>query len=1351
MLKPLMPALFRQRFSASMVLLLPALVFCPALAADESSADSTALTDEQLQFFEARIRPVLVEHCYECHNSQTSEAGLVLDHRAALRRGGDSGRLLNLQSPTDSLLLQVVRHEIDGLEMPEGGGKLAPSIIADLTRWVEMGAPDPRDQPPSEAELSAATSWEAVRNKRSQWWSFQPLTRPQPPGDPDTHPVDAFVNQRLQQHNLQAVALADRETLLHRATFALTGLPPTQEQTQAFLDDSSEHAFERLVDRLLASPAFGERWARHWMDWIRYAESHGSEGDPRIENAWMYRDYLIRALNDDIPYHQLVREHIAGDLLQQPRINPDLQLNESLIATAHWRMVFHGFAPTDALDEKVRFTDDQIDAFSKAFLGLTVSCARCHNHKFDPISQADYYALFGVLGSTRPGRSAADAPEKLNTSRAKLQQLKPQIRNAVAEDWLHQSDDLAARLLQAARSTESPGSSVLKLLQHRDEEIAAQWNRQREQADSERARFAADSDGERQRWSFTPDRVSDWFAHGLGVDSRPSEAGDFMIATDASRGIARVLPSGLISGRLSTRHAARLESPEISLDGKYDVWLQVAGSGDSAYRYVVQNYPRNGTVYPVRNLSTADWSWQRLDLAYWEGDQIHLELTAAKDAPLLTRGTDRSWFGVRDVRVVPQGTAPPRLNLEALQPVFAHSDEPAPASAQEAAERVCQAVIFVIEKWRQGTLTDAESRLLDELLQAGVLPGATKQLPTAAELIRQYQQLEAAIPVPVRVPTLGEWRGQDQRLFERGNHKQPTESVSRRFLEAIDPTPYSSSLSGRRELADSVLADSNPLTRRVIVNRIWHHLFGQGLVSTPDNLGRLGAEPSHPVLLNYLAARFATEDQWSIKSLIRLIMTSQAWQRGSVPTEAGRRADPENRWLSYASVRRLEAEAIRDRLLTASGQLDAKMYGPPAAGTSGRRSVYVAVVRNRLDPFLATFDAPTPFGATGRRDNTNVPAQSLLLLNDPFVLRAARAAAGRLASSDLQEQKIVALWRHVLQRAPTSRERDDAALLLKTLREDNEQQRRLILRLNAKIEELTLQVNEILDPARDLLLQKSGNDRPTGPDLEPVVAWDFSKGATDLAGALDAQLMGTARVADGRLKLDGRGWLQTAALPGQLAEKSLEVRVTLADSDQRAGGVMSVQTLDGQFFDAIVYAEQQPRKWLAGSNFFARTASFEGPDEDSASGQPIHLVITWAADGTITCYRNGETYGKPYRKAIYEFAPKGSQILLGMRHGTSLSAGRMFRGDVLAARLYDRCLTAKQVRAAAQANGEFVSREDILASLTVAQRTLVERLTVERDRAIRERDSVPPPAAAGQEWTDLAHALFNLKEFIYVR
>lgn len=1310
-------------------------------------AEDNRLTDFQRQFFESRIRPVLIEHCYECHNSESAESGLNLDHRAALLAGGESGPVIDRQQPQKSLLLQVVRHDIKGVEMPEGGGKLAPSIIADLTQWVEMGAPDPRDQPPSAEELQSATSWEAIRNKRSQWWSFQPITATEPSGAAE-HPVDVFVNRRLQQQQLTPSSKADRRTLLHRAAFALTGLPPTPEQTRMFLDDPSEEAFERLVDRLLASPAFGERWARHWMDWIRYAESHGSEGDPRIENAWMYRDYLIRALNEDVAYDQLVREHIAGDLLPQPRINADLQLNESLIGTAHWRMVFHGFAPTDALDEKVRFTDDQIDAFSKAFLGLTVSCARCHHHKFDAISQDDYYALFGILGSTRPGRSAADSPEKLNTSRAELEQLKPQIRSALAADWQDTLAEGAMRLLAVKGKSET---AVQRLLNVPDEtDVPAHWARLRQQVAAEGKAAQQSVPDEYKRWRFDCGGVSDWFAHGIGVSGTPAAAGDFLIHTEDGMALQRIVPSGLISGRLSSKHAARLESPDFSLNREYDIWMQVAGSGEAACRYVVQNYPRNGTVYPVRTLNDANWSWQKLDVAYWQGDTIHLELTTAKDAPLLTRGATRSWFGVRDVRVLPRGASLPRLSLESLAALFAVTADAEPQSPQAAAETIVRAVTQIVDRWRENRVTDAEALLLNELLTLEVLPNRCDELPRAGSLIQHYQRLEDRIPVPVRVPTLGEWRGQDQRLFERGNHKTPAHEVPRRFLEAIDPTPYASTLSGRRELAEDVLADDNPLARRVIVNRLWHHLFGSGIVTTPDNFGRLGAEPTHPELLDYLATRFVRDD-WSLKSMIRLMITSETWQRSSQPSTEVARLDPANQWLSHANVRRLEAEAIRDRLLLASGQLDPRQFGPPVSGSSNRRSVYVSVIRNRLDPFLSTFDAPVPFGARGRRDRTNVPAQSLLLLNDPFVRKAAQQAVQGMGTSSVDRaQGVVNLWQRVLQRDPMAEEVEQSLDLLNALRSSNDRIRQQRKQLDEEIRGLDQRLGQILTPAREALMRAAEQHGVPTTDLAPVAVWDFGQGPQDQIGGLHGQLEGTARVEGGRLVLDGGGWMRTPALSQPLAAKTLEARVVLSSLDQRGGGVLSVQTPDGQFFDAIVYAEQKPRRWLAGSNFFERTQSLAGPAEMSED-ETVHVVITYAADGTITFYRNGVPYGRSYRKGLYRFAADNSQVLLGMRHGTSLAGSRMFRGAVIDARLYDRALSADEVRAAAESDATFVSDRAVLASLSDEQRQQVELLTAQRKEREVRRGAMATPAAPGQEWSELAHALFNMKEFIYVR
>ena len=303
------------------------------------------------------------------------------------------------------------------------------------------------------------------------------------------HRVDRFIRARLRESELEPVEPADRRTLIRRAHFVITGLPPSADAIDSFASDESPDAFEKLVDSLLESPAYGERWARHWMDWVRYAESHGSEGDPGIRNAWHYRDYLIRALNEDVPYDQLLKEHVAGDLLPQPRVNDELGVNESLLATAHWRMVFHGFAPTDALDEKVRFTDDQIDTFSKAFLGLTVSCARCHNHKFDAISQADYYALFGILGSSRPGRAPMETHEIQRKNFDALSALKPQIREQLAADWLAALDGVAARFLDksTSESGDKPESifnlwhELEKLPEEESQDIKSWWSKQAEE------------------------------------------------------------------------------------------------------------------------------------------------------------------------------------------------------------------------------------------------------------------------------------------------------------------------------------------------------------------------------------------------------------------------------------------------------------------------------------------------------------------------------------------------------------------------------------------------------------------------------------------------------------------------------------------------------------------------------------------------------------------------------------------------------------------------------------------------------------------------------------------------------
>ncbi|MDZ4287104.1 MAG: DUF1549 domain-containing protein, partial [Prosthecobacter sp.] len=365
---------------------------------------AAAPTAEQIEFFEARIRPVLARECYECHSAEGKQkGGLLLDSRPGWQAGGDSGKVIEPGNAAESLLITTIKHEHDDLKMPKDGAKLDDAVIADFEKWIAQGAPDPRDKPPSKAELAKATDWSVVLEARKQWWCFQPVSKQYSLA---TKPIDAFIGEKLGVAGLKPAPLADPRTLIRRVAFVLTGMPPTPEEVAEFEQASAgknhQGALEALVARLLASPRFGERWARHWMDWVRYAETYGSEGDPEIPYAWRYRDYLIRAFNNDVPYPQLLREAIAGDLLPKPRLNAELGLNESALGIGQLRMVLHGFSPTDTLDEMVTFTDNQIDTVTKAFQALTVSCARCHNHKFDAISQADFYSLFGIFTSTHP-------------------------------------------------------------------------------------------------------------------------------------------------------------------------------------------------------------------------------------------------------------------------------------------------------------------------------------------------------------------------------------------------------------------------------------------------------------------------------------------------------------------------------------------------------------------------------------------------------------------------------------------------------------------------------------------------------------------------------------------------------------------------------------------------------------------------------------------------------------------------------------------------------------------------------------------------------------------------------------
>ncbi|WP_414661126.1 PSD1 and planctomycete cytochrome C domain-containing protein [Horticoccus sp. 23ND18S-11] len=1004
-----------------------------------------ALPPAEVEFFETKIRPVLAQDCYECHRTNGKrKGGFALDHRQALLTGGDSGAAIVPGKPAESLLLQAIRHESDDLLMPKAGAKLEPAVIADFERWIRLGAPDPRDTPPTDAQVAADTDWNAVMQRRKGWWSFQPIKKPDlarfPADAGSTHPVDRLLAPGLAAAGLTRAARADDVTRLRRLSYVLRGLPPSPAEIDAFARDSRDDAYTRIVDTWLASPAFGERWARHWMDWVRYADSHGSEGDAPIPYAWRYRDYLIRALNADVPYNQLVREHLAGDLLAAPRLNRELGLNESALGIGHLRMVLHGFAPVDALEEKVRFTDDQINVVSKAFLGLTVSCARCHDHKFDPISQRDFTSWYGIFTSSAPATVAVDAPDPAAGAwRAGLVQRKDAIRAALAAAWLEDAEKLPAQLL-------APDPALTKAVAAAKDPsfILHPWFLRQQHATTEstvtnasvlaawRVRAAAVADTQNRvypkRWHLSrPEDFAAWRRDGAGAE-RVSGAGDFAVLPAGDRAVAGPYPAGVFTHRVSSKDRGVILSPPFQLDQSYDVWLRITGEGGAFVRYVVQNYPREGSVYPVQKLVGAPSQWLKLSLDYWQGDQIHLEATTAADQPVLANvAAERSWFGLSDVVFTRAGEPGPIEPWSFTAPLLTAWGPTEPRSAEELARGYAEAVRASVQAWRDDTCTDAQAQYIDGMVRAGLLRNRLDELPGVAPLIMAYREREEAIGVPTRAPGVIETGALDQPLFVRGNHKQPAEIVPRHFLDAIDATPYRREESGRRALADDLLRPDNPLTARVIVNRVWHHVFGRGLVATPDNFGRMGEPPSHPELLDYLAAWFV-EHGWSTKALIRFLVTSETWQAASDRPAGAAEKDPDNVAWSHANVRRLEAEAIRDALFAVSGDLKAEpRYGPPVTGRVPRRSVYLRVKRNDLDPFLAVFDAPVPSGPTGRRDVTNVPGQSLTLLNDPLVRELAAHWAKRieqdatLASADA---RIAAMYRQAFGREPTAAEID---------------------------------------------------------------------------------------------------------------------------------------------------------------------------------------------------------------------------------------------------------------------------------------------------------------------------------------
>ncbi|MBI2480797.1 MAG: DUF1549 domain-containing protein, partial [Planctomycetia bacterium] len=827
-----------------------------------------------VDFFESRIRPVLVRHCYECHSQAVAEpkGGLRLDSREAIRQGGESGPAVTPGDVANSLLIAAIRHE--GFEMPPQK-HLPESVIADFVRWIETGAPDPRDAPP-DPNVVASELWEARFQERLNWWSLQPVVRHKVPLVKDlvwpSQSIDRFILAKLEEHRLRPTTRADKQTLIRRLSFTLTGLPPKPRQVAEFLDDESPSAYEALVDQLLDSPHFGERWARHWMDVVRYTDTYGYEWDIPAKGAWRYRDYLIRAFNKDVPFDQLVREQIAGDLLETPRINEVDHINESLIGPMFFQMGENRHGDSSEFNGiHQEMLDNKIDAFSKAFQAMTIACARCHDHKLDAISQREYYALAGSFMSSRWVTNTIDLPTRNAEVMRRLKAIKDELRVALGAQWgreLFSVEGLSGSGAVGPKETPDPltiehplyaWSRITAEMVHSGE-IASVWSAlAKEYAHESERRIRENKSHFNLIADFRQGIPEGWSIDGVGLRAHV-RTGDFVVALDGDSAISRILAGGLFTNSLSPRLNGAVRTPYLNTFSQGHISFECCGGDFAAQRTVYDNaFLTEKQVYLKHTTPT----WTRFSTVPSMRDRhIYIEFATKTSNPNFPprvglggpttkeqEADPRSWFGItraitHDVPFTPQD------ELRRFASLFGGD---APRTLEHAAARYTAWFNTAIEAWRDDSASPEDVELLNWLLDNKFLDNATSQddLPVIAHLVAEYRAAEKLLKTPCTLNGVADVdAGYDYRVNVRGDYDQLGDAVPRGFLQAVTGSDraFASPQSGRRELAEFVARAENPLTARVFVNRVWHWIFGTGIVSTPSDFGHLGERPSHPEL-----------------------------------------------------------------------------------------------------------------------------------------------------------------------------------------------------------------------------------------------------------------------------------------------------------------------------------------------------------------------------------------------------------------------------------------------------------------------------------------------------------------------
>ena len=961
----------RSSATVSVLILLSATV--PATVTVQAQAPAP-ITPAQEKFFETSIRPVLSEQCYSCHSASDQRAGLRVDTREFLLKGGAHGPAINLQDPQKSLLLQVIAYT-GKVQMPPAG-KLKSAQLAAFTEWVKMGAPWPTAKSPAAASGQAADM--VITNAARKWWSFVPVRKPSLPKVSNPlwakNPVDRFILAGLDAHKYRPAPTADRRTLIRRASVDLTGLLPTPAEVNAFVNDKSPDAWTKVVDRLLASPHYGERWGRHWLDLVRYADSNGLDENVAFANAYRYRDYVVSAFNADKPYNTFVTEQIAGDLMPA---RDDVQRNEHLVATGFLELGPKVLAEPDKDKLVMDIVDEQLDVTSKAFLGLTVSCARCHNHKFDPIPTKDYYALAGIFKSTR-------TMETLNTvamwRERQLNNSQFAAEKAAYEKKL--SDAKAAVQTARDRANDSLKS---ELAAHPDQYLLAGW-----MASRSGLRSVAES-SETFAYKNIIEAESFVKSSGVNIDKDSYGKGIGVIHTVGSPTTAEwdVLVPAAGRYQVELRYAsAEMRPVKLLINGKV---VREAAAGA-----ITGSFFPDGQKWEAEGVFEFKAGKNRLKIE--RTDSIpHFDKLLVVSAP--AKSDDAS------AQTPEQIAAEKHLNLGVVLGAAAQlaglDKNPEKLSAADRAAQISR------------LLAGFKAPDKAEKYYAGEFAA---NLKTADEALKT---LEKSAPQAPMAMAAEEGKIADCKVHIRGDTTTLGDTVERHFLTVLNGDRNSgitAEQSGRLQLAEWLTKPENPLTARVAVNRIWQEHFGAGLSKTPDNFGLLGDKPSNQALLDWLAATFV-EQGWSSKKMHRLLLTSNTYKMSCNADPATLKKaeiqDPDNRLLWRMERRRMDADAFRDNILLVSGTLDDRMGGSllmtrnhdyvtndqsanGAVYDSPRRSLYLPIIRNALYDMFQAFDMGDPSMVNAVRSSTTVTPQALFIMNSPFALTQSRTFAQSL-------------------------------------------------------------------------------------------------------------------------------------------------------------------------------------------------------------------------------------------------------------------------------------------------------------------------------------------------------------------